>query len=217
MGMGSHRGLSLSILCLLGLLFEPLGWSTGRNVTMKTGGRSCGHWLQQVMAISFAWQIARSLDEWSRDLLIWQGWRASRMCCLDLNVIFKQTCQSGQMFLYFSDIVPKFLLNVFYGTDSNFPLVSHISWPLEINSALSISLDVLYDACMHAWCEKYEMTCYAQKRCLINHALLPKYAQKFWRHGKHISNLIQFFIFQFSLFGRVTLSRSSFIQTNIFS
>ena len=38
---------------------------------------------------------------------------------------------------------------------------------------------------------------------------------------KHISNLIQFFfIFQFfstfSLLGRVTLSRSSFIQTNIF-
>ena len=40
------------------------------------------------------------------------------------------------------------------------------------------------------------------------------------RERKHISNLINFFIFQFfstfSLLGRVTLSRSSFIQTNIF-
>ena len=48
---------------------------------------------------------------------------------------------------------------------------------LEINSVLSISLNVLiYIWCIHAWYEKYEMTCYAQK-CLINHALLPKYVQ----------------------------------------
>ena len=39
------------------------------------------------------------------------------------------------------------------------------------------------------------------------------------RERKHISNLINFFVFQFlifSLLGRVTLSRSYFIQTNIF-
>ena len=67
---------------------------------------------------------------------------------------------------------------------------------------------------MHAWYEKYEMTCYAQK-CLINHASLPKYTQKFWRQGKHISNLIRFFIFLIFYFWSGTLSRSSFIQTTI--
>ena len=56
----------------------------------------------------------------------------------------------------------------------------------------------------------------------MNHVLSPKCAQQFEDKArkKHISNLIQFFVFQFfstfSLLGRVTLSRSSFIQTNIF-
>ena len=65
------------------------------------------------------------------------------------------------------------------------------------------------------------MTCHAQKH-LMDHALSPKCAQKFEEkeRKKHISNLIQFFHFSifsiFSLLGRVTLSRSSFIQTNIF-
>ena len=40
------------------------------------------------------------------------------------------------------------------------------------------------------------MTCHAQE-CLINHVLLPKYAQKFLKQGKKeaISNLIRFFHF----------------------
>ena len=111
--------------------------------------QSCGRWLQQVRAINSAWQIARSLDEWLRDLSIWQGWRASRMHYLGPDMVYEQTCQSSQSFLYLSDIMPKLFLNAFYGTDSSFPLVSHISWPLEINSALNISLDVSYDVCMH--------------------------------------------------------------------
>ena len=44
--------------------------------------------------------------------------------------------------------------------------------------------------------------CHAQK-CLINYALLPKYAQNFEdkERKKHISNLIWFFLlFQFSFF-----------------
>ena len=38
MGMGSHRGLSLSIFRPLGLSLEPLGWLVGRDVTIKAGG-----------------------------------------------------------------------------------------------------------------------------------------------------------------------------------
>ena len=69
--------------------------------------------------------------------------------------------------------------------------------------------------CMHAWYKKCGMICHAQE-CLINHALLPKYAQNFKdkERKQHNSNLNRFF--QFSLFGRVTLSRSSFIQQIFF-
>ena len=53
-----------------------------------------------------------------------------------------------------------------------------------------------YDACMHTWYKKYGMICHAHK-CLINHALLSKRAQKFedMERKKHTSNLIQFFLF----------------------
>ena len=44
-----------------------------------------------------------------------------------LDMVFKQTYQFGQSFLYLSDVVPEFFLDVLYGTDSSFPLVSHIS------------------------------------------------------------------------------------------
>ena len=59
------------------------------------------------------------------------------------------------------------------------------------------------------------MICYAQK-CLIS-CFITKYAQKFEdrERKKHIFNLIRFF-FNFHFFDQVTLSRSSFIQTNIF-
>ena len=151
--------------------------------------RSCRSWLPQVRAISFVWQIARSLDEWSRDLLIWQGWWALRTNCH----VFKQACQSGQLPFHLSDIVFEFFLGVLHGTNSSFPLVSYISQPLEKNLALSISLDVW---CMHAWYKHYGMICHAQE-CLINHALLPKYAQNFEdkETKKHNSNLNWFFIF----------------------
>ena len=44
--------------------------------------------------------------------------------------------------------------------------------------------------------KKYEMTCHA-KKCLMNHALSLKCAQQFEdkERKKHISNLIQFFLF----------------------
>ena len=38
MGMRSHRGLSFSIFCPLGLPLEALGRSVGRDVVMKAGG-----------------------------------------------------------------------------------------------------------------------------------------------------------------------------------
>ena len=50
MGMGSYRGLSLSIFCLQCLPFELLDWSVGRDVVMKAGGavgvgcRRLGRW-----------------------------------------------------------------------------------------------------------------------------------------------------------------------------
>ena len=70
---------------------------------------------------------------------------------------------------------------------------------------------------MHAWYKKYGMICHAQKY-LINHALLPKYAQ--WsfedkrQKEKHLSNPSPHILCKFS--HRVTLSRLSFIQTSIF-
>ena len=124
-------------------------WPISRLRCCPESRRSYGYWLPQVGATSFTWQMAHRLDEWPRDLLIWQRWWASRMYCLSLDIVFKQTCQPGQSFLYLPNVVPEFFLNVFYGTDSSFPLVSHISWPLEINSVLNISLGVSYDVCMH--------------------------------------------------------------------
>ena len=60
---------------------------------------------------------------------------------------------------------------------------------MEINLVLSISLDVLSCVwCMHAWHEKYKMTCCAQEG-LTDYDLM--YA--LWRQEKHISNLIWFF------------------------
>ena len=146
--------------------------SFGRSRCCRKNRRSYGRWLPQARTMSVTWRMARYLDEWSRDLLIWQGWWVSRMHYLDLDMVFKQTCQSGQSFLYLSDVVPEFFLDFLYGTDSSFPLVSHISKPLKMNSALSISLDVLLCIwCMHAWHEKYKMTCYVQK-CLTDHDLM---------------------------------------------
>ena len=51
---------------------------------------------------------------------------------------------------------------------------------------------------MHAWYKKHGMTCHAQE-CLINHALLPKYAQKFWRQEKKVAHFQPNLIFSFFL------------------
>ena len=46
---------------------------------------------------------------------------------LGLDMIFKQACQSGQLFFHLLDVMPEFFLDVFYGTDPSFQTVSHIS------------------------------------------------------------------------------------------
>ena len=45
---------------------------------------------------------------------------------LGFDVIFKQICQPSQMFFHLLDVMPKFFLNILYGTDSSFQLISHI-------------------------------------------------------------------------------------------
>ena len=129
---------------------------------------------------------------------------------------FKQTCQSGQSFFYLSNIMPKFFLNVFYGTDSSFPLVSHIFWPLKINSALNISLDVLYDVCMHDTrnMEWYVMLKNVQLIMFYYQSMHDETLKKKRQKRKHLSNPSPHLFCKFS--HRVTLSRSSFIHTSIF-
>ena len=101
------------LLKILSIRFASWGaWQISGSRCCLEARWSCRSWLPQVGAISSTWQIARSLDEWSRDLSIWQGWWASRMHYLGPDMVFEQTCQSGQSFLYLSDIVPKFFLNV---------------------------------------------------------------------------------------------------------
>ena len=73
---------------------------------------------------------------------------------------------------------------------------------------------------MHAcMTQRYEMICCAQKG-LTDHDLLPNHEQKLLKTKKKETylNLNPIFLFfQFSFFGRVTLSRSSFIQQIFFS
>ena len=45
------------------------------------------------------------------------------------DVIFKQSCQFGQMLFHLPDVMPKFLLNIFYDAESSFQTISHISIP----------------------------------------------------------------------------------------
>ena len=70
--------------------------------------------------------------------------------------------------------------------------------------------------CMHTWYEKYKMTCYVKKN--VWPTMTKCMHEKSWRQEKQVSKLIWFFIHFFLIFtfGRVTLSRSSFIQQTFF-
>ena len=132
--------------CLLSARFAPwAAWLIDRSGHYHESRRGRRHWLPQVGAISSTWQMARGLDKCLRDPLIWQGWWASGMN----RHVFEQIFQFGQLLLHLLDVVFEFFLDILYGTKPGFPSIFHISWPLKIKLALSISLDVPYDACMH--------------------------------------------------------------------
>ena len=63
---------------------------------------------------------------------------------------------------------------------------------------------------MHAWHEKYKMICHVQKRLTDNDLM---HAQKSWRQGKCISNLIRFFFYIFFSIESHYLDPSLFKQT----
>ena len=148
MGMGSHRGLSLSIFCPLGLPFEPFDRSTGRDIAMKEGGavglgcrrlgRSipCGKWL-------VVWTNGRRSCRFGQgdgprgciaSVLIWSSNKLVNLA--KRSFISRMSCPNSSWMFSMA------LIRTFHRS----PVFLNL---LEINLALSISLDVLYDACMH--------------------------------------------------------------------
>ena len=128
LGVNNGDGVpsELVLINLLSARFAPwAAWLIGRSRCYYKSRQGYGHWLSKVGVTNSMRQIARSLDEWSRDPLIWQGWLTSGMHCLCFDVVFKQTCQSGQMFFHLSDVMPEFFLTILYGADLSFQTISH--------------------------------------------------------------------------------------------
>ena len=159
MGMGSHRGLSLLIFCPLGLSLELLSWSVGLDVVLKVGepvgigcrrlGRSVprGKWL-------IFWTNGRGTCWFGRgdEPRGWTDMSSNKLvnlanCSLtswiNLSWAFSMTLSQAS---HWSPI--------FFNLFGNKFDIKHLTWCIAWY--------------MHAWYEKYKMTCYA-KKCLINH------------------------------------------------
>ena len=143
-GMGSYWVLSLLVFCPLGLPLEPLGWSAGRNVAPKIGG---------AVGIGCRRLGRRAFHGWW--LVVWTKGRGTCWCG---KVDGPRGCTviSSNKFVNLancSSISRMLRLNFSWMFSMALSRASH-RYPiflnlLKINSALSISLDVLYDACMH--------------------------------------------------------------------
>ena len=175
MGIGSYQGLSLSVFCLLYLPFEQLGWSIGRDVDMEADtavgigcrrlGRPipCGKWF--VVGMN-GWGLGREAY-WvgtgdgprgcTVSVLMWFSNKFVNL--INCSLISRMSCPNSSWMFFMVLIWASYRSPIFLNL-------------LEINSALSISLDVLSCVwCMHAWHERYEMICCAQKD-LTNHDLI---------------------------------------------
>ena len=162
--------LDLVIANLLSARFAPwAAWLIDRSGCCHESMRSCGHWLLQVGAMSLTWQMARGLDEWSRDLLIWQGcwvqrcaatiwmWFSNKFVNLASRFfISRMSCSNSSWMFYMALIRASISLPYFLTLGNEFG-IKNFTWYLVW--------------CMHAWYEKYEMTCYT-KKCLTNHDLI---------------------------------------------